>query len=171
MTTATYRTRIETGVAAVTVAVGLFFVVLAFGIRPGRFDPIGARALPLFLACAIVALGALVAFLGWRDRTPDAALPEDYGFRDADLTRVVHVIGAGVVYFVLFFAFGYTVATAIAFVLILAAFGVRGALTMLALSLVAALLYTWVFLGLMGLNDPAGLLVDLRWLSRVISGA
>ena len=170
MSALTTRGRIEIGVAAVTMAVGAFFLVLALGIRPGRFDPIGARALPLFLSCAILGLGLFIGLAGWRDRTPETALPQGYGFGDADMARVAQVIGAGLVYFVLFFALGYTLATAVAFALVLAAFGMRNAVLMLALALFGALLYSFVFLGLMGLNDPPGALVDLRWLSGAIIG-
>ena len=171
MSSLTYRGRIELGIAAVTVAVGVFFVVLAAGIRPGRFDPIGARALPMFLAWTIIALGLLVGWLGYRDRTPNAALDPDYGVRSSDLSQVAQVIGAGLVYFALFFAVGYMTATLISFVLVLAAFGVRNAVLMLALSVFAAFLYQYIFMGLMGLNDPAGWLLDLRPWTRQVSGA
>ena len=169
--TLTYRGRIELGVAAVTVAVGLLFVGLASTINPSAFDPIGPRALPLFLALATVALGVLIGVLGFRDRTDDAALAPDYGFRSSDLAQVAQVIGAGAVYVALFFAVGYMIATLVAFPLVMLAFGARQALVMLALSIFGALLYQHVFMGLMGLNDPAGELIDLRWLTRQVSGA
>ena len=168
--TLTYRGRIELGVALVTVAVGLLFVGLASTINPSAFDPIGPRALPLFLGFAVIALGVLVGVVGWRDRTPEAALPKDYGFRSSDLAQVAQVIGAGAVYVALFFAVGYMVATLIAFPLVMLSFGARRAFVMLALSVFAALLYQYVFMGLMGLNDPAGGLFDLRGLSRAVSG-
>ena len=168
--TLTYRGRIELGVAAVTIAIGLFFALLALDIRPGRNDPIGSRALPLFLAFTIMGLGLLIGVLGWRDRTPEAALAPDYGFRSSDLAQVAQVIGAGAVYVALFFALGYMAATAIGFVLILAAFGVRNALTVIALAAGAAVLYQFVFMGLMGLNDPAGAWVDARGITSIVSG-
>lgn len=166
----TYRGRVELVVAAVTVGVGLFFVALASTINPAAFDPIGPRALPLFLASATVALGLVIGVAGWRDRTPEAALPEGYGFRDSNLAQVAQVLGAGTVYFVLFFALGYFAATAIGCVLVLAAFGVRNAALMLALALVSALAYQFVFIGLLGLNDPAGAWLDLRPYTNWIVG-
>ena len=169
MSQLTYRGRIELGVAAVTITVGLLFVALASTISSAAFDPIGPRALPLFLAACIVALGAAIGVAGWRDRTPDAALSADYGFRSSDLAQVAQVIGAGLVYLALFFALGYMAATLLAFPLVLFAFGARRALVMLALSLFAAVLYQYVFMGLMGLNDPAGGLLDLRVLSREVA--
>ena len=162
MSNVTYRGRIELGVAVAVIAVGLFFVALALTISPSRMDPIGPRALPLFLASAIVALGLWIGLAGWRDRTPERALPDGYGFRDANLAQVAQVLGAGLVYFALFFAVGYFLATLVSFVLVLAAFGVRNAALMLGLAVVAAVAYQYVFVGLMGLNDPAGALVDLR---------
>ena len=166
----TYRGRVELGVAAVVIAVGLFFALLALDINPAAFDPVGPRALPLFLALALVGGGLFIGWLGWRDRTAEAALPADYGFRSSDLAQVAQVIGAGAAYVALFFALGYMAATAIAFVLILAAFGVRNAVTVLALAAGAAVLYQFVFMGLMGLNDPAGALVDVRDVTSVFSG-
>ena len=157
--------------AAVTITVGLFFVGLAWGINPSAFDPIGPRALPLFLAASVVALGVLIGWMGLRDDTPEVALASDYGFRTSDLAQVAQVIGAGAIYVALFFAFGYMAATLVAFPLVLFAFGARRAFIMLALSIGAALLYQYVFMGLMGLNDPAGGLLDLRWLSTRVSGA
>lgn len=166
----TYRGRIELGVALAVLVVGLFFTALALDITPSTRDPVGPRALPLFLALLLVAGAALIAWSGWRDRTPAALLPDDYGFRTSNLARVAQVVGAGAVYVALFFALGYMAATAVAFVLVLAAFGVRSAATALVLAVVAAALYQFVFMGLMGLNDPPGRLVDLRAWSSLVSG-
>ena len=106
---------------------------------------------------------------------PDAADPvpsvdDDFGFRGSDLRRVAQVIGCGTVYVALFWAVGYLVATAVAMLLMLLAFGNRSPLVLALVPIAAALVYQYVFVGLMGLYDPAGALVDLSALGARVSG-
>ena len=183
-----YRGRVDVGAGLATMAVGAFFAALAATISPDSYDTVGPRFVPALLAGAMLGLGALVALGGWRRaRRPSGVAPgapsvgsgatdpvpttdDDFGFRGSDIRRVVQVIGCGVVYVALFWALGYLVATAVAMLLMLLAFGNRSPLVLVLVPIAAALVYQYVFVGLMGLYDPAGALVDLSGLSARVSG-
>ena len=183
-----YRGRVDVGAGLATMAVGAFFAALAATISPDSYDAVGPRFVPALLAGAMLGLGALVALGGWRrvrgvsdvapSVAPAASAPasdaaptdDDFGFRGSDIRRVVQVIGCGVVYVALFWGLGYLVATAVAMLLMLLAFGNRSPLVLILVPIAAALAYQYTFVGLMGLYDPAGALVDLSGLSARISG-
>lgn len=176
MTTLRYRTKIEFGVAVAVFAVGGFFALLALDINPSADDAVGPRFVPLFVSVAMVALGALIAFNAWRgdasgaEPLGEAFDGETFGFRDTDVGRVFAVIGCGAIYIALFAALGYMAATILAMVLILLAFGNRDPKVLIGFPLISAVIYQYIFMGLMGLHDPAGALVDFSAMSGMISG-
>ena len=50
------------------------------------------------------------------------------------------------------------------------AFGVRDKLKMIGGAIIMAIVMQWLFMGIMRLNDPKGLLLDLRPYTNLISG-
>lgn len=166
----TYRSRIDLGVAIVVFVIGLIFALEAWRINPASFEAVGPRFVPVFLACLMMGLGVLVGLSAIMSKdqgaTDDIA---DFGFRDSDLAKVLGVIGAGAITALLFWALGYLVAMIIGTFLMLWVFGVRSPFALILLPVAAGVVYQFVFMGLMGLLDPRGALVDLRWLSRLIT--
>lgn len=183
MATLSYRGKVDLGVAAGVILIGLFFLWQALIISMGLADDVvGPRAVPIFLAATLIALGVLIGIFALFERkragadAPQAlpegetaasleakqAAEEDFGFLDSDLKRVFAVIGLGFVYIALFYALGYLLATFISLALMLFVFGNRNILVVLAASLAGALIYQYVFMGLMGLYDPPGQLFDLN---------
>ncbi|KIT16261.1 tripartite tricarboxylate transporter TctB family protein [Jannaschia aquimarina] len=165
------RTRLDLGVAAAVILIGLVFAVEAWRIDPRSYEAVGPRFVPVLLAATMIGLGLLVA-LGAMLRNPSAQpLREegDLGFEGSDLKRVMAVIGAGAAYTFCFWAFGYMAATALGMLLALLAFGVRSPLALILLPIFAAIAYQALFMGLMGLLDPRGALLDLRWLSEPVT--
>lgn len=168
----TYRTRIDLGVAAVVIAIGLVFAWQSWLIDPSSNEAVGPRSVPLFLATAMIVLGAgigVASLAGERAGADDAVEDAEFGFLDSDLSRVVAVVGAGAAYTIAFWALGYMAATILAAAMALWIFGVRSALAIVVCAIVAGVAYQFVFMGLMGLLDPRGQLLDLRWLSRLIT--
>ena len=85
----TYKTRVEYGVGAVVLLVGLFFIYQAFTIETSR-ESIGPRTLPLILAVSLV-LGGIWLFLrALLGKT--GYLKDGYGFRESNVQRhALHV--------------------------------------------------------------------------------
>jgi len=171
-----YVFKIELGVAVVVALIGCFFIYQASMIRPALNDPIGPRVLPMFLAITLVfgaALIAVTAFLSIRKpggADDEIPMTQSYGFLQSNVPLIFAVIGCGIVYVASFWAFGYFVATFLSVVLIMVTFGNRKWLLILTIALGVAMLYQFVFMGLMGLFDPAGEIVDLRKYTNWISG-
>lgn len=165
----TYRSRIDLGVAAVVIAIGTVFGIEAWRIDPASYEAIGPRFVPLFLCLAMIALGALIGIAALVAPGAEAPPEAGFGFRDTDLGRVAAVIGAGIAYVFAFWALGYFVATIIAAALALFVFGVRAPVILILGAVAAGVVYQVVFMGLMGLLDPRGELLDLRSLSRLVT--
>ncbi|MEL6800508.1 MAG: tripartite tricarboxylate transporter TctB family protein [Pseudomonadota bacterium] len=165
----TYRTRIDIGVAVVVIAIGIVFGIEALRINPASHEAVGPRSVPVFLALLMIVLGAGIGLSALANRTVETADTDDFGFRDSDLKRVFAVIGAGIVYTAAFWAVGYLTATVLAGGLALWVFGVRSPLVIILGAIAAGIAYQFIFMGLMGLLDPRGELLDLRWLSRLIT--
>jgi len=138
MGTQEYKNKVEYGVAAVVLLVGVFFIFQAFTIETSR-ESVGPRTLPMILAVSLV-LGGL--WLGLR------------AFR-----------------VVTFWAFGYFVAVIVTLIAMLLTFGVRNWIAMIIGAIVLAIIFQWVFMGVMLLNDPKGAIVDMRPYTNWITGA
>tara|TARA_Y100001934_G_scaffold280538_1_gene387500 strand:- start:1181 stop:1777 length:597 start_codon:yes stop_codon:yes gene_type:complete len=167
-----YRTKIDLGVAAVTILIGAFFTYQVSLVESIAEDAIGPRMIPYFLSIAMMLLGfiigvsALVAnksLVAFADEQHSIAEEADagFGFRDSDMTRVVAVVGMGFVYIWLFWAFGYVISTILSLALMLLVFGNRAPRLILILSIVGGLVYHYLFIHLMGLHDLAGAYFDL----------
>lgn len=163
-----YKVRLELGVALIVGLIGVFFIYQASSIRPAINDPIGPKVLPMFLAVCLIVGAALIALRALLGKAGN--IREGYGFQESNLGRIFAVIASGAVYVTAFWAFGYFAATFIAALLILLTFGSRNIFIILIVALVAAVIYQFVFMGMMGLFDPAGKILDLRSYTNWISG-
>ena len=81
------------------------------------------------------------------------------------------VVGCGGLFVFIFFALGYFTALFVTFVAMLYTFGVRKWLKMVIGSLLLAFIFQWLFMGIMLLNDPKGVLIDMRPFTNWITGA
>ena len=81
------------------------------------------------------------------------------------------VIGCGVFFVFLFWGFGYFVAVILTYIAMLLTFGVRNPFWMIGGGIVLAVIFQWLFMGVMLLNDPKGAIIDLRSYTSWISGA
>lgn len=165
----TYSNRIDLGVSAVVILVGAVFALEAWRIDPASYEAVGPRAVPLFLALVMVAMGAVIGGCALAGRSGAEASDPAFGFRDSDVARVVAVIASGAAYVAAFWAAGYLAATALGAALALWVFGVRDPPVLLGTAVAAAVVYQFVFMGLMGLLDPRGAMIDLRAWSRIVT--
>lgn len=163
-----YKIKVEYGVAAVVLAIGVFFVFQAFTIDTSR-EAVGPRTMPLMIAVALVISGI---WLGARAYTGKAGdLKEGYGFLESDIARIALIIGCGALFVFLFWAFGYFIALIFTYVAMLMAFGVRNWPLMIAGAIILAFVFQWLFMGVMLLNDPKGAIFDMRPYTNWITGA
>lgn len=163
-----HKIKVEYGVSAVVLLIGVFFIFQAFTIETSR-EAVGPRTMPLILAISLVIGGLWLAIRALLGRTGD--LSEGYGFLESDSKRIAMVIGCGILFVILFWAFGYFVAVFVTYIAMLMAFGVRNWLWMIGGAVVLTVIFQWLFMGIMRLNDPKGAIIDLRSYSSWISGA
>ena len=164
-----YKKKLEIYVAASVFLIGVFFTYQAFQIRPFLIDVVGPRALPLSLSILLI-MGSLSIFL--RAILGNVGkIQKGYGFKDSNVKRIISVIISGAIYVVCFWAFGYFLATLVTIGLIMMAFGHRNIFKIILFSLIASLIYQFIFMGMMGLYDPAGEVLDLRKYTNWIIGA
>ena len=162
-----YKTNIEYGVSAVVSLIGLFFVYQAFTIGVSK-EAVGPRTMPMALAVALVLGGLWLAFRAFRGKAGN--LKEGYGFLESNLKRITLVVGCGSLFVLTFCLLGYFVAIIVTYISMLYAFGVRNHLKIISGAIVMAFVMQWLFMGIMRLNDPSGVLVDLRPYTNLISG-
>ncbi|MGC6452578.1 MAG: tripartite tricarboxylate transporter TctB family protein [Candidatus Puniceispirillaceae bacterium] len=168
MGTQDYKIKVEYGVSAVVLLIGVFFIFQAFTIETSR-EAVGPRTMPLFLAIALVLGGLWLAIRAFTGRAGD--LKDGYGFLESDIRRIIMVVGCGILFVFMFWGFGYFAAIIATYLAMLYTFGVRSWVWMLGGGLVLAVIFQWLFMGIMLLNDPAGAIVNLRPLTNWISGA
>lgn len=168
MGTQEYKNKVEYGVAAVVLLVGVFFIFQAFTIETSR-ESVGPRTLPMILAVSLVLGGLWLGLRAFRGKA--GALKEGYGFLESDVKRITLVIACGVLFVVTFWAFGYFVAVIVTLIAMLLTFGVRNWIAMIIGAIVLAIIFQWVFMGVMLLNDPKGAIVDMRPYTNWITGA
>ena len=158
----------EYGVAAVVLSIGLFFIYQAFTIETSR-ESVGPRTLPMVLAVSLVIGGVWLALRAFLDKAGD--LKDGYGFLESDVMRILMVVACGVLFVLVFWGFGYFVAVFVTLIAMLYTFGVRNWWAMIVGAVVLALIFQWVFMGIMLLNDPKGAIVDMRPYTNWITGA
>ena len=168
MATQDYKIKVEFGVSAVVLLIGLFFIFQAFTIETSR-EAVGPRTMPLWLASALVVSGVWLGIRAFAGRAGD--LKEGYGFLESDVKRIVMVVGCGVLFVLLFWALGYFAAIVATYIAMLYTFGVRQWGWMVGGGLVLAVIFQWLFMGIMLLNDPAGAILNLRPYTNWITGA
>ena len=168
MSSQQYKVRLEYGVAAVVLLVGLFFIFQAFTIETSR-ESIGPRTLPLILAVSLVIGGLWLGLRAALGKVGD--LQAGYGFLESDVKRIFLVVGCGVLFISVFWGFGYFMAIIVTLIAMLATFGVRNWFAMIVSAVILALVFQWVFMGVMLLNDPKGAIVDMRPYTNWITGA
>ena len=163
-----YKTKVEYGVSAVVLLVGVFFIFQAFTIETSR-ESVGPRTLPMILALSLVLGGLWLALRARMGKTGD--LKEGYGFLESDIKRIFMVVACGVVFVTAFWGFGYFVAVIVTLIAMLFTFGVRNWFAMIIGAVMLAVVFQWVFMGVMLLNDPKGAMVDVRPYTNWITGA
>ncbi len=163
-----YKIKVEFGVSAAVLLVGLFFIAQAFTIETSR-ESIGPRTLPMILATALVVGGLWLALRALLGKVGD--IQEGYGFLESDSKRIFLIVACGVLFITMFWAFGYFVAVFTTLIAMLLTFGVRNWLAMIIGGVLLAVIFQWVFMGVMLLNDPKGAVVDLRPYTNWITGA
>lgn len=163
-----YKTKVEYGVAAVVILIGLFFIYQATTIKASK-EAIGPQTMPMFLAILLVLGGLWLALRAWRGKVGD--VKEGYGFLESDVRRIFQIIGSGILFVFLFWAFGYFTAIVFTFIAMLYTFGVRSWLKMIVGALLLAVIFQWLFIGIMLLNDPKGAIFDLRPYTNWITGS
>ena len=168
MGTQDYKIKVEYGVSAVVLLVGAFFIYQAFTIETSR-EAIGPRTMPLSLAVALVVGGGWLAIRALTGRAGD--LKDGYGFLESDLRRIIMVVGCGVLFVFMFWGFGYFASIIATYAAMLYTFGVRRWGWMIGGGIVLAVMFQWLFMGIMLLNDPAGAILNLRTYTSWISGA
>ena len=164
----TYKIRVEYGVSAAVLLIGLFFIFQAFTIETSR-EAIGPRTIPLILAVSLFISGIWLAIRAYTGRAGD--LKEGYGFLESDIKRIFMVIGCGALFVALFWGFGYFTALIFTFVAMLYTFGVRNWAVMIIGGIILAFAFQALFMGVMLLNDPKGAIIDMRPYTNWITGA
>ncbi len=162
-----YKAKVEFGVSAVVILVGLFFVYQASTIGASK-EIFGPSAMPFALAISTVLGGALLASRAFRGKV--GAVQDGYGFLECDLKRIAWVVGSGAVFILTFYLVGYFLAVMIGYTLMLLSFGVKNKSKIFFSTLLMAVVFQWLFMGIMRLNDPSGVLFDLRPYTSIISG-
>jgi len=163
-----YKTKLEYGVSAAVFLVGVFFIFQAFTIETSR-ESVGPRTLPLILAVSLVLGGLWLALRAFFGKTGD--LKDGYGFLESDVKRIFLVVACGVLFVTVFWGFGYFLAVIVTLIAMLLTFGVRNWIAMIIGAFALALIFQWVFMGVMLLNDPKGAIVDMRPYTNWITGA
>jgi len=162
-----YKTKVEYGVSAVVILVGLFFIYQASTIGSSK-EMFGPDAMPFALSILTVFGGIWLAYRAFRGTV--GAVQAGYGFLESDLKRISWVIGSGAAFILTFYLFGYFLAIIVGYTLMLLSFGVRDKIKILFSTLLMAFVFQWLFMGVMRLNDPSGALLDLRTYTNFISG-
>lgn len=168
MGTQEYKIKVEYGVSAVVLLIGFFFIFQAFTIETSR-EAVGPRTMPLTLAISLVLGGLWLAIRAFTGRAGD--LKDGYGFLESDIRRIVMVVGCGAFFVLMFWGFGYLTAVITTYIAMLYTFGVRNRLWMIVGGIILAVIFQWLFMGVMLLNDPAGAILDLRPYTDWIAGA
>ena len=167
MANESYKTNVEYGVSAVVSLIGLFFVYQAFTIGVSK-EAVGPRTMPMTLAVALVLGGFWLALRAFRGKAGN--IKDGYGFLESNLKRITLVVGCGSLFVLTFWLLGYFAAIIVTYISMLYAFGVKDHLKIITGAIVMAFVMQWLFMGIMRLNDPSGVLVDLRPFTTLISG-
>jgi len=162
-----YKIKVEYWVSFVVLMIGVFFVFQAFTIETSK-ETVGPRTMPMILAVCLILSGAWLAVRAFLGKAGD--LKDGYGFLDSNMKRILTVIGCGILFIFMFWGFGYFVALITAFITTLYAFGNRNWIGIIVGSILLAVVFQWLFMGVMLLSDPQGFFFDLRPYTDWIKG-
>ena len=162
-----YKIKVEYGVGLVVLLVGVFFIFQAMTIETSR-EAVGPRTMPLFLSISLVIGGLWIGLRAFLNKAGD--LKDGYGFLESDIPRIFQVVACGVLFVIMFWAFGYFVALIATFIAMLFTFGVRNWIAMVTGAIALAFVFQWLFMGIMLLNDPKGAIIDMRPYTNWIKG-
>jgi hypothetical protein len=162
-----YKTKLEYGVSVIVMLIGIFFIYQAFTIGVSK-EAVGPRTMPMALAITLVLGGLWLAVRAFRGKVGD--VKEGYGFLDSNMKRISLVVGCGVLFVITFWLFGYFIAIIVTYISSLLSFGVRDKTKIIVGAVVMAIVMQWLFMGIMRLNDPRGVIIDLRPVTNLISG-
>jgi len=162
-----YKTKLEYGVSVIVMLIGIFFIYQAFTIGVSK-EAVGPRTMPMALAVTLVLGGLWLAVRAFRGKVGD--VKEGYGFLDSNMKRISLVVACGVLFVITFWLFGYFIAIIVTYISSLLSFGVRDKAKIIVGAVVMAIVMQWLFMGIMRLNDPRGVIIDLRPVTNLISG-
>ena len=163
-----YKIKVEYGVSAAVLLIGLFLYFRHLRLRHLE-ESIGPRTMPLILAVSLTLGGIWLAIRAFTGRAGD--LKEGYGFLESDIKRIFLVVGCGALFVILFWGFGYFTALIFTFIAMLYSFGVRNWIAMILGAFILAFAFQALFMGVMLLNDPKGAIIDMRPYTNWITGA
>ena len=162
-----YKVKLEYGVSAVVMLIGVFFIYQASTISTSS-EAVGPRTMPMALAVSLVLGAVWLAIRAYKGKVGE--IKEGYGFLDSNMKRITIVVGCGAFFVFVFWLFGYFVAIIAGYMMSQLAFGVRDKLKLISGALIMAIAMQWLFMGVMRLNDPRGVLIDMRPYTNLISG-
>lgn len=163
-----YKVKVEYAVSVAVMLIGVFFIFQAFTIDTTR-EFIGPRTLPMFLAVSIVLGGLFLLLRAYAGKAGD--LRDGYGFLESDVKRIFLVIACGTLFVASFWAFGYFIAVIVTIYAMLTTFDVKSPGKKILSGVILAIIFQWLFMGIMLLNDPKGALFDMRPYTNWITGA
>lgn len=170
--------KLEIGAAVICVILGGTIFLLASQISPDTDEAIGPRTVPLAIGILISVLGALLLITAIvnerrmkkeKDSEKYSPKPPIIRIQNMEIINILNIIGCGVIYVLLFWATGYYLATLISLGISLFLFGTRKVLPLALISILGALSYQIVFMSMMGLDDPAGALINISNLTQYLS--
>ena len=162
-----YKVKLEYGVSAVVMLIGVFFIYQASTISTSS-EAVGPRTMPMALAVSLVLGAVWLAIRAYKGKVGE--IKEGYGFLDSNMKRITIVVGCGAFFVFVFWLFGYFVAIIAGYMMSQLAFDVRDKLKLISGALIMAIAMQWLFMGVMRLNDPRGVLIDMRPYTNLISG-
>jgi ABC-type Na+ efflux pump permease subunit len=162
-----YKVKLEYGVSAVVMLIGVFFLYQASTISSSS-EAVGPRTMPMALAVSLILGAAWLAIRAYKGKVGE--IKDGYGFLDSNMRRITVVVGCGAFFVLVFWLFGYFVAIIAGYMMAQLAFGVRDKLKLISGALIMAIAMQWLFMGVMRLNDPRGVLIDMRPYTNLISG-
>ena len=146
-------------VSLVVIGMGVFFLWQARMIENFENDPVGPELVPTILSLLMIGLGGLSVVNGLIFSKPDGASRIKVSI--PALLWIGAVTGFGIIYFFLFLAVGYLLATIVTLGVVLVVFGVRHPAQVLLISVLGGAAYYFIFIRLMRVYDPPGSLIDL----------
>lgn len=162
-----YKIKVEYCVSFVVLMIGVFFFFQAMTIETSD-EAVGPRTMPLILAVSMIVSGCWLGLRAYLDKVGD--LTGDYGFLESDKSRIFAILFCGIFFVLMFWGFGYFAALFSCFIATLYAFGNRSWVRMVCGAILLAIVFQWLFMGVMMLSDPAGNFVDLRPYTNWIKG-